>query len=86
MVEVCSDISGKRDISSEKNSSSECEKCISEILDCLAVNGITCETAYALLYECKRRIETISGQIRLIDLNNCQGGERNGSKSKNQRS
>lgn len=69
MVEIHTNIAGKKDISSEKNSSSDCEKCISEILDCLAANGITCETAYALLYECKRRIETISGQIRLIDLN-----------------
>lgn len=65
MVEVCSDISGKRDISSEKNSSSECEKCISEILDCLAANHITFEVSYEILDECKERIRIMGGQITL---------------------
>lgn len=59
---------GNAEISSEKNSNSECQKCISEILNCLIENGMTCETAYAVLDECKCRIDVICGQAALKDL------------------
>lgn len=59
---------GNKSISSEKNSNSECQKCISEILNCLAENGITCETAYEILDECKERISFSCGQRALRDL------------------
>ena len=65
MVETHSNINGKREISSEKNSSSECEKCISEILSCLAENHITFEVSYAILDECKERIRIMGDQITL---------------------
>lgn len=65
MVEVHSNISGKKDISSEKNSSSECEKCISDILNCLAASHITFEVSYEILDECKERIRIMGGQIVL---------------------
>ena len=59
---------GKTKISSEKNSNSECQKCIFEILNCLAENGITCETAYAILDACKESIKITSEQTSLKDL------------------
>lgn len=65
MIEIHTNIAGKKDISSEKNSSSDCEKCISEILNCLTANHITFEVSYAILDECKERIQIISAQTTL---------------------
>lgn len=59
---------GATEISSENNSNSECQKCISEILSCLIESEITCETACAILDECKERINIICGQTSLKDL------------------
>lgn len=59
---------GETKIFSEKNSNPDCQKCISEILDCLTKSGMTCETAYAILDECKCRINVICGQTSLKDL------------------
>ena len=59
---------GVTEISSEKNSNSECQKCISEILSCLTENGITCETALAILDECKERINISCAKTSLKDL------------------
>lgn len=59
---------GETKISSEKNSNSECQKCISEILNCLVESGMTCETSYAILDECRERIGIICGQTSLKDL------------------
>lgn len=68
MVKIESSFGEDTQISSEKNSNSECQKCISEILNCLKDNNITCETAIAIFDECKHRISAISGQISLKDL------------------
>ena len=67
MVKIGTDISGKREISSEKNSSSDCEKCISEILNCLIGNHITFEVSYEILNECKERIRIMGEQTTLTN-------------------
>ncbi len=68
MVKIESSFGEDTQISSEKNSNSECQKCISEILNCLKDNNITCETANAIFDECKHRIAIRGGQVKIKDL------------------
>lgn len=67
MVKICTDINGRKKISSEKNSSQECEKCISEILNCLISNQITIEVSYEILEECKNRVQVMGAQSILTN-------------------
>ncbi len=56
MVRVVKTLNCKAKISSEENSAQTCRKCIDEILTCLEDNGITIETAFAILDECKNEV------------------------------
>lgn len=68
MVKIQSTVSRPPKINSEENSDSECQKCISEILNCLKKYNITCETGYTILDECKKRINISCGQTNLKDI------------------
>lgn len=68
MVQIKSEYNERfHKISSEKNSSSECEKCISDILNRMVSSELTYETAYAVLDECKNRLSVIHGQLILTN-------------------
>lgn len=62
MVEFSKTIGNSTRISSKENNSSVTEQCISDILSCFVKHGITVEVAYAILAECKKRIEIKVGE------------------------
>ncbi len=58
MVKVVKMLNCKTKISSEENNAQTCRKCIDDILTLLSDNGITVETAFAILDECKNEIRS----------------------------